>query len=137
MWNFRCDCICKRSHCECLDKKHAVCLKGLHSVRLNNVVPFLSCAMMKIFTDKSPQLLQFLLQALQVVLCYTFPSAVNKNEHGPSSAHPDFLASARSVCGLTHWTQGPDNTCSFLLNVLQGHWPSSERQDRNSGFITY
>lgn len=41
-----------------------------------------------------------------------------------------------SVCDLTHWTQGPDDTCSFLLTALQGQWPLSEWQDRNSGFIT-
>lgn len=44
--------------------------------------------MTKIFTDEP---LQFLLQTFQVVLCYTFPAAVNKNGHGPSSEDADFL----------------------------------------------
>lgn len=83
MWRLKNNSVGSWNHCACLNKKRAIPLKDLSSM-----VPFPSCTMTKIFADEP---LQFLLQTFQVVVCYIFPAAVNKNGHEPSSEDADFL----------------------------------------------
>lgn len=82
--------------CTFLNKKHVIPLKNFNSVTINNVAPFLSCFVVKIFTYN---FVKFLLQTYQVLHGYSSTAVVSKNWHGPSSAYPNFLAtSANGGC---------------------------------------